>query len=62
MGASAGVDVSPPTSYMSVNEAAAYLGVKPWDVVRLVQTNQVDSITLVDASSLRAYAAEERTQ
>lgn len=41
-----------PTGLISVNAAADYLGVKPWDVIELVERNAVDSVILVDSGSL----------
>lgn len=49
-----------PAGYLSINEAADELGVKPWEVVRLTESGQVDSVTLVKAASLRDYAREQK--
>jgi hypothetical protein len=38
--------------YLSVNDAAAQLGVKPQEVVRLIEHGEVQAVTLVDAASL----------
>lgn len=44
-----------PPGYVSINDAAAELGVKPWDVVRLLEAYEVKSVTLVELASLRSY-------
>lgn len=41
--------------YVSINEAAALLGAKPWDVVRLIESGHVASVQLVEVASLNAY-------
>lgn len=41
-----------PKHYVSINEAAAALGVKPWEVVRLIEAGQIQTVELVDAASL----------
>lgn len=53
-----GVNVSMPLprpGYLSVNEAAAQIGVKPQEIVRLVERGEVSGVLLVDAASLRAH-------
>ena len=42
------------TDYITVTDAADRLGVKPWDVMRLVETGVVQSLVLIDAASLEA--------
>ena len=42
-------------SYVSVNEAARMLGVSPWDVERLMETDAVKYVTLVHAASVEQY-------
>ena len=49
-----------PTGYVSVNEAATYLGMKPGEVVRLTETCQLDSVILIPATALQNYAREKR--
>lgn len=46
--------------YVSINEAADDLGVKPWDVVRLIEAGQVASVQLVEVASLRTYKEGQR--
>lgn len=46
--------------YVSINEAASVLGVKPWEVVRLIESGHVASVSLVDAASLNAYKEGQR--
>lgn len=38
--------------YMTINEVAAALGMKPFEVVRLIDAGKVKTITLVEAASL----------
>lgn len=47
---------STPTvrGYMTVAEAAGQLGVKPWDVMRLIQVGEIQSVVLVEVASLEA--------
>ncbi len=47
-------------THVSIDEAAAQLGVKPYDVVRLIRQQQLESVELVSVSSLQAYRQEER--
>lgn len=49
-----------PPRYVSINDAAELLGVKPWEVVRLIEQGRVIAVELVDVSSLNAYRKEER--
>lgn len=51
---------SAPSRYISIAEAADLLDVKPWDVVRLIEADQITSIELVDINSLQAF--KERTR
>lgn len=39
---------------MTVQNAADRLGVSPWDVVRLVQTGDLQSLVLVEIASVEA--------
>lgn len=45
----------PPSGYVSITDAAQTLGVKPWDVVRLIDAQRVESIQLVSVESLTAF-------
>lgn len=38
--------------YMTINEAAAALGMKPFEVVRLIDAGKVRTVVLVEAASL----------
>lgn len=49
--------MSSTLGYLSVNDAAAQLGIKPRDVDRLVETNQLRGVILVDPVSLSEYKA-----
>lgn len=40
--------------FVTVAEAADELGIKPWDVIRLIQTGDLESLVLVQTASLRA--------
>ena len=42
-------------SYVSVNEAAHMLGVSPWDVERLMETDAIKYVTMVHAASVEQY-------
>jgi len=46
--------------YIPIQDAAEILGVKPWDVVRLIEAGRVASVELVDADSLTEYRKEIR--
>lgn len=41
-----------PQGFVTVNQAAELLGVKPWDVRRLVEEGAVQSLVLIDRDSL----------
>lgn len=47
-----------PPGYVSINEAAARLGVKPWDIVRLIEADQINTVTLVEVASLPLQVAK----
>lgn len=47
--------VSAPSGYVSINEAATLLNVKPWDVVRLIKDEKVAAVELVELDSLRRF-------
>lgn len=46
---------SPPSGYLTIADAADTLGVKPWDVVRLIAADQLRAVQLVDSESLRRH-------
>lgn len=46
---------SPAGDYLTIADAADKLGVKPWEVVRLIENDQLTSVTVVPAASLRTY-------
>jgi excisionase family DNA binding protein len=43
-----------PAGYLTVAEAAERLGVKPWDVMRMVQTGDLQSLVLIESASVEA--------
>lgn len=43
---------TPPTGLLTIAQTADKLGVKPWDVVRLIETGQVPTVTLIPADQL----------
>jgi hypothetical protein len=45
---------------VTIRDAAHILGVKPWDVVELIESGQLQRIELVDAKSLREYQEKTR--
>jgi hypothetical protein len=49
----------PPAGYVSIAQAAQIIGAKPWDVVRLIESERVKAIRLVDLESLRRHQAQE---
>lgn len=51
-------NTSSQTGFVSINEAAAFLGVKPWEVRRLIEADQLDTRTLVSVASLRQHKQE----
>lgn len=48
------------TGHLPITEAAKRLGVKPWEVVRLIEEHELDEVRMVDAASLDAYIEENR--
>lgn len=44
--------MSTSPQYVSISEAATRLGVKPWDVVRLIETGRLETTQLVAVTSL----------
>ena len=44
----------PPAGLLSIADAADRMGVKPWDVVRLIEAGSLPSVTLVPVASLPA--------
>lgn len=41
--------------HLTIAEAADVLGVEPWEVVRLAEAGDVETVQLVDAGSLARY-------
>lgn len=52
-------DVSLP-AFVSISDAAEILGVKPWEVVRLVEAKRVAVVEMVDTNSLLEYRKAEQ--
>lgn len=48
------------TNLLTIAEAADVLGVKPWQVVRLIESKRLEVVELIDAASLRPHMKEER--
>lgn len=48
----------PDNAYLSVAEAATELAMTVWEVVALTDSGRIQSVTLIDANSLRAYQQE----
>jgi hypothetical protein len=47
---------SPPgEGYVSIAEAARILGLRPWDVVRLIKSAQIETVELVEVASLHKW-------
>jgi len=53
-----GESTVPYSGYVSINEAADHLGVKPWEVRRLIEAEQLRTVVLVEKSSLDRYKQE----
>ena len=43
---------APPTGLLTISQAADRLGVKPWDVMRLIEAGDMPAVTLVPAAAL----------
>ena len=43
-----------PAGFITAMQAAEELGVKPWDVMRLIQSGELQSLVLVETASLEA--------
>lgn len=43
-----------PAGFITAMQAAEELGVKPWDVMRLIQSGELQSLVLVETASLKA--------
>lgn len=52
--------IAPPTGRITIAQAADQLGVKPWEVVRLIESGRLDSLVYVSAASLASYAQETK--
>lgn len=48
-------EAPPASGFVSIAEAAQILHSKPWDVVRLIEDAQVETIQLVEVASLRRF-------
>lgn len=48
----------PTGDYLTIAEAADTLGVKPWEVVRLIESDRLTSVTVIPAASLADYTQE----
>jgi hypothetical protein len=48
--------VAAPPGYISINDAAAALGKKPYEIIRLIEANTIRAVTLVEAASLAQVA------
>lgn len=46
------VGEAPPSGLLTIAQAADNLGVKPWDVVRLIEAGDLPTVTLVPAAHL----------
>lgn len=44
--------MSQADGYITITQAAEALGVKPYEVVRLIDAGQIKTVTLVEAASL----------
>lgn len=44
--------MSQADGYMTINQAAEVLGVRPYEVIRLIDLGQLRTVTLVEAASL----------
>ena len=42
----------PTGDYLTIADAADNLGVKPWDVVRLIEAGRLATVTLIPAQAL----------
>lgn len=43
-----------PTQYLTIADAADRIGAKPWDVVRLIESGELPTVTLVPVDALPA--------
>lgn len=51
------LDAPPAVTHLTITETADQLGVKPWEVVRLIESDQLHSVTYIPATALRTYMA-----
>lgn len=51
-------DAPPAPNHLTIAETADQLGVKPWEVVRLIESGRLDAVTFVPTTALRAYQQE----
>lgn len=42
----------PPAGFLTIADAADQLGAKPWDVVRLIESGQLATVTLIPVTAL----------
>lgn len=47
-----------PKGYLTISEAADQLGVTPWDILRLVDRDQLRGVMFIDAGSLLSHQQE----
>lgn len=45
-------NIAPPTGLLTIAQAADKLGVRPWDVMRLIESGRMPTVTLVPAAAL----------
>lgn len=45
-------------THVSINEAATQLGMKPFEVIRLIRRQELESVELVSLASLREFSQE----
>ena len=53
-------DTLPPAGLLTIADAADTLGLAPWDVVRLLNQGDLESVELVTADSLATYRQESQ--
>lgn len=50
-----GTDAPPAPTHLTIAETADSLGVKPWEVVRLIESGRLDAVMYVPAAAVRTY-------
>lgn len=48
----------PAGDYLTIAQTADTLGVKPWEVVRLIEAGELTSATVIPATALADYTQE----